>query len=82
MTRLIVAFRNCYEWFQTLALSVAVHIAQQKPATVTTEISCVGPGSGGKVGQINSTLHRSVDEMDAEVGIGTLYITINIRAAT
>jgi len=41
-----------------------------------------GNGGVGKVGQINSTPHRSVDEMDAEVGIGTLYITINIREAT
>jgi hypothetical protein len=33
---------------------------------------------GGKVGQINSTLHRSVDETHDEVGTGTLHININI----
>jgi len=62
-------------------LSVAAHLSQQMPATVTTEISCAVTGDG-REGWTNSTPHRSVDEMDAEVGIGTLYITINIRAAT
>jgi hypothetical protein len=66
-----------------LALSVGVHLSQQMPATVTTEISCAATGDG-REGWIDKlkVVHRSVEEMDAEVGIGTLYITINIRAAT
>ena len=44
------------EWFQMLALSAAVHLAQQKPASVTTEISCAGPGDGreGWTDKLNS----------------------------
>jgi len=37
---------RAYEWFQMIALSVAVHLSQQMSAIMPTEISCAVKGDG------------------------------------